>query len=146
MSIRTTDAAALLSMIIGEVDREMFVVLCLDSQQSVITTRFVGIGGRDNVLVTPSEVLHLARSVGVQSIIVGHNHPPGDPTPSSNDLCFTNLLIATSVTFGILVMDHIIVSAGSHVSLRARGACPALSNSYLRPDRTSAQVLTAPHD
>jgi len=101
--------------------RELFVVILQDVKGYVITHQIVAIGTLSNALVHPREVFYPAVRHKAASIILVHNHPSGDPTPSQDDIVVTEQLIGVGRMMGIPVNDHLIVGAGRYVSLRQQG-------------------------
>jgi DNA repair protein RadC len=95
----------------GESLEEVFVVLALTSQLVPIAIRAAHIGTIDASMVDPRTVFRTALELGAASIIVGHNHPSGDPTPSRADLETTQALARASLILGIPLEDHVIVSS-----------------------------------
>lgn len=115
------DAAAVLRQIIGDYDREAFAVLFVDAKHRVIGVNIAGVGTLDSAQTGPREVFRAAILAGAKAVILGHNHPSGDPIPSSADLHLTRRLTKAGELLGIPVLDHIIIGESSHVSLRERG-------------------------
>lgn len=101
--------------------REHFVIILLDAKGFLIRTEVVSIGTLTNALVHPREVFHPAVRHNAASIILAHNHPSGDPTPSQNDYSMTEQLVASSKVMGIAVNDHLIIGKDGYVSLREKG-------------------------
>ncbi len=89
---------------------ERFVVLFIDGRSQVVGGTVVAQGGRHGCALTASEVLRPAIVAGASGIIVGHNHPSGDPQPSSQDLDMTRTLVAAGAVVGIPIVDHVIVT------------------------------------
>lgn len=98
--------------------QEMLMVLLRDVRGKVIQQEIVGVGTLNQVLIHPREVFFPAVRHKAHSLILVHNHPSGDPTPSRADLDLTQLLLQSSKVMGIALDDHIIVGAGKYVSLR----------------------------
>lgn len=118
----SVDAAKLLSDHIGSEDREHFASLMLDAKNRVIGLHTVSIGTINAALVGPREVFKAAILANAASIIVGHNHPSGDPTPSPEDVEVTRVLMASGKLLDIPVLDHIIIGElGRSVSLQRLG-------------------------
>ena len=116
------DVAAILSEYLKETDREHFVLLLLDTKNSVIGITTVSIGILDSALVHPREVYKPAILANAACIILAHNHPSGDPTPSAEDRRITQRLHEAGQILGIEVLDHIIVGEKNRfVSLKERG-------------------------
>lgn len=103
-------------------DKEHFFCLGLNSKNSVKYVDLVSLGTLTNSLVHPRETFRLAVQRGVAAIIVGHNHPSGDPTPSGEDIAVTKRLKQAGEILGISVLDHVIIGEkGRFVSLLERG-------------------------
>jgi DNA repair protein RadC len=102
-------------------DREHFRVMHLNTKKMVLGIREVSIGSLNSSLVHPRECFKEAIKRNSHSLILLHNHPSGDPTPSKEDLEITNRLIECGRILGILVLDHIIIGDGSYISLREKG-------------------------
>ena len=95
---------------IRSADREMFVVLHLDVRNRVVAHEITSIGSQTASLVHPREVFKSAILKGACSIILSHNHPSGDPSPSKDDIDLTHRLVEAGRLMGIDVLDHIIVA------------------------------------
>lgn len=116
-------AAEVLWTFLEGVDREHFVALLLDTQNQIIGIHTVTIGTLDASLVHPREVLKPAILANAGSIIIAHNHPSGDPTPSAEDRMVTRQLVTAGATVGIDILDHIIVGeAPRYYSFMETGA------------------------
>lgn len=105
---------------IGRETKEHFVILCLDTRNNLIVDD-VSIGTLNASLVHPREVFKKAILNNASHVVVAHNHPSGDPSPSDEDLVTTRRLIDAGSILGIAVVDHLVVSHASYVSLRERG-------------------------
>ena len=101
--------------------REHFVVLLLDARYRVMKVAPVSVGSLQMSVVHPRETFREAISAGAAALIVAHNHPSGDPTPSPEDLDLTRRLVEAGRLLGIPVLDHLIVGEGSPLSLKAAG-------------------------
>ncbi len=97
--------------------QEHFVVLSLDSERRLIKKRVVFIGTVNAVIAHPREVYAGAIADGASSIIVAHNHPSGDPTPSEQDVAATEQLKAAGKILGIRLVEHLIVARDGWFSL-----------------------------
>ncbi len=106
----TTAALILASYLEGQ-DRENFVVMMLDVKQHMIGINTVAVGSLTQVIVHPREVFKPAILSNAHSIIVGHNHPSGDPTPGKEDEDVTRMLFEAGEILRIKVRDHIIIGA-----------------------------------
>ncbi len=98
--------------------KEHFMVILLDAKCCVIAQEVVAVGTLSQALVHPREVFYPAIRHTAAGLVLAHNHPSGDPTPSHEDLSSTKLLIDAGKTMGIPVQDHIIVGKDSYVSIR----------------------------
>ena len=101
--------------------REMFVSIHLDSRQRIESRHIVSIGSLDAAPVHPREVFAQAVKRGAAAVIVAHNHPSGDPTPSPQDIAVTRRLSEASPIIGISLLDHLIIGNGKCLSLRDEG-------------------------
>jgi DNA repair protein RadC len=116
------DAAAVISEYLAHEDREHFVVLMLDAKNKVLGIHTASIGTLMAALVEPREVFKAAILANAASIVVGHNHPSGDPTPSPEDHAVTEMLREAGKLLRIEVLDHVVVGEwGRHVSIRKSG-------------------------
>ncbi len=101
--------------------QEILVVILRDVKGALIHSQKVAIGTLSEVLIHPREVFHLAVRHKAHSLIIAHNHPSGDPSPSKRDLELTEILLQASQVMGIGLSDHLIVGAHTYVSLKGRG-------------------------
>jgi DNA repair protein RadC len=99
--------------------QEEFHVVCLDTKNQMLGAHRVAIGSLDRSLVHPREVFRPAIRDAAKAILLVHNHPSGDPTPSEEDLTVTRRLEEAGQTLGIWVLDHIIVARAGAVSIKA---------------------------
>jgi DNA repair protein RadC len=102
--------------------QEVFVVITLNAKNRVIQKHLVSIGTVNSALVHPRECYRTAILDGASALILAHNHPSGDPTPSSEDIRITRQLISAGEVMGIKVLDHVIVG-DTALSLREAGLC-----------------------
>ncbi len=108
--------------ILEGVDTERFLVFLLDVKNKIIGYNEVARGGPDACPVDVRMVFRAAIVQGASGVIVAHNHPSGDPTPSDEDLALTKRLVDAGELLGLTILDHVIVAATAHVSLREKGA------------------------
>ena len=101
--------------------QELFMVIMQDTKGSLICHEVVSIGTLSQTLIHPREVFYPAVRHKAASIIVAHNHPSGDATPSKQDLETTQSLISVGKLIGIPLHDHLIIGAQCYVSLRQHG-------------------------
>src|ERR1700758_5692218 len=99
-------------------DKEQFRLLFLDKRNQLISDEVQQIGTIDHTPVYPREVIKRALELSASAIILVHNHPSGDPTPSSADIQMTQQIIAVAGPLGISVHDHLIVGKDGHASLK----------------------------
>lgn len=99
-------------------DREQFRILFLDKRNTLIADEVQGRGTVDHTPVYPREVVRRALELSATAIILVHNHPSGDPTPSRADIDMTKTIIETAMPLGITVHDHIIIGKDGHASLK----------------------------
>jgi DNA repair protein RadC len=100
---------------------ECLVVLLLNTRRRVKGHHLVSIGTTDTVLVQNTVVFRTAIVISASAILMAHNHPSGDPTPSEADIKVTRDLIRAGQLLKIEVVDHVVIGANSHSSLRALG-------------------------
>lgn len=98
--------------------QEYFVCFSLDGGQRLIAQRTITIGTLDRALAHPREVFADAIADRAASIVIVHNHPSGDPSPSRKDLSLTQQLVSCGQLLGVSVRDHIIVTKTEHFSCR----------------------------
>ncbi|NNG15962.1 MAG: DNA repair protein RadC [Gemmatimonadales bacterium] len=115
------DVVRLLAPRLRDLDVEQFHVLALDSQNQVIRDVLVTRGLLNSSLVHPREVFRAAIVEAAAGIIVVHNHPSGDPTPSIEDQSVTRQLVAAGRLLDLPVFDHIIIAGDRSVSLATMG-------------------------
>lgn len=112
------DVARFIRGVAGGDAREHFVVLMLDGRHRPIAYQVVSIGTATASLVHPREVFQAAVSIGAVSIIVAHNHPSGDPSPSREDREITERLARAGELMGIRLLDSIVVADSRFQSIR----------------------------
>jgi DNA repair protein RadC len=99
-------------------EREEFRILFLDKRNGLISDEVMGSGTVDHTPVYPREVIRRALELGSTALILVHNHPSGDPTPSQADVRMTQDIVNIAKPLGISVHDHIIIGRQGHASLR----------------------------
>ena len=102
-------------------DRESFRCLFLDKKNGLILDEVQGRGTVDHTPVYPREVMRRALELSASALVLVHNHPSGDPSPSTADVKMTLDLIAIGKPMGIAIHDHIIVGRNGHASLKGLG-------------------------
>ncbi len=98
--------------------REQFRILFLDKRNQLIADEIQQTGTVDHTPVYPREVVKRALELSATALILVHNHPSGDPTPSRADIDMTATIISTAKPLGITVHDHIIIGKNGHASLK----------------------------
>lgn len=102
---------------------EVFGVICLSTKHDVLGYHEVSRGTLDSTVVHPREVFKAAVMENAASVIVGHNHPSGDVTPSPEDVLLTRRLATAGQVLGIDLLDHVVIGAnGRYYSFRAAGS------------------------
>ena len=99
-------------------DKEQFRILFLDKRNQLISDEVQQTGTVDHTPVYPREVIKRALELSATAIMLVHNHPSGDPTPSSADIQMTRAIVDIATPLGISVHDHIIVGKNGHASLK----------------------------
>jgi DNA repair protein RadC len=99
-------------------DKEQFRLLFLDKRNQLISDEVQQIGTVDHTPVYPREVIKRALELSATALILVHNHPSGDPTPSQADVQMTRAIVDIAAPLGISVHDHIIVGKNGHASLK----------------------------
>ena len=114
--------------------RESFHVLLLDGRHRLISSEEVSVGTLTASLVHPREVFRDAIRNAAAAIVLVHNHPSGDPSPSAEDRSVTSRLRTAGEVLGIRVVDHVIVAAAGYFSFREAG------DDFDLPQRPAAEV------
>lgn len=104
------DGAEIASRFIGRDDREVFFVMCLNTKNHVIAVHRCHVGSLNASIVHPREVFKSAILNNAASVIVAHQHPSGDITPSMEDINVTKRLAEAGRLLGIEVLDHLVVN------------------------------------
>lgn len=116
-------AAELATQFLEGSPQERFGVITLDTKNQLIGVHLITVGTLDCSLVHPREVFRPAILQNASSIILFHNHPSGDPTPSKADFDVTRRLKNAGTLIGIDVIDHIVIGDGATLSLAESGDC-----------------------
>ena len=104
-----------------EQKKEKFITLCLDTKNQILREEVVSVGSLNASIVHPREVFKSALMESSASVIMVHNHPSGDPSPSREDIMVTEKMVEGGKILGIDVLDHIIIGEGRYVSLKDEG-------------------------
>lgn len=116
-----TDAAQLMQIEMSHLDQEQLRAICLDTKNRVQKIQTVYVGSLNASMVRIGEVFKEAIRLNSASIIVVHNHPSGDPTPSPEDIVVTRQMIEAGRLLDIDLLDHLVIGNGRFVSMRERG-------------------------
>jgi DNA repair protein RadC len=100
---------------------EQFGIVMLDTRHRVIRIKIVSVGSLDGTVVHPREVFREATAASASAIVLFHNHPSGDPTPSPDDLVLTTRMVSAGDIMGIDVLDHLILADQRYFSLVESG-------------------------
>lgn len=115
------EVAAILMPRYGDETKEHVGILALDTKNRLIKEEVVSIGILDGSMVHPREVFRPAILCNAAGIILFHNHPSNDPTPSAKDIDLTNRLVTAGRLMGLELLDHIVVGRNKFISLRRQG-------------------------
>lgn len=115
------DAAMLIMESMRHLKQEILKVLLLNTKNIIIAEKDISKGSLNSSIVHPREVFNEAVKRSCASIIICHNHPSGDPTPSNEDINITHRLKDSGRILGIELLDHIIIGNGIYVSLKEKG-------------------------
>ena len=112
------DAAAYLLPRFGSRGIEQFGIMLLDAKHRMIRTAILAVGTLNSSIVEPRDVFREAAVGGAAAIVVFHNHPSGDPTPSPDDVALTRRLVAAGMLLGIDVVDHVVLGDARYCSIK----------------------------
>ncbi len=103
--------------------QEHLKIVLLDTKNNIISDSTISMGTVNASLINPREVfIHALKNSAVHMIIL-HNHPSGDPSPSKEDIAVTRRLIEAGELIGIKLLDHIVIGDGKYISLKEKGIC-----------------------
>lgn len=118
---KASDIAAMLMADMRHLDREHFKTVLLNAKHRVLGVADVSVGCLTSSLVHPREVFKEAIRRSSAAVVLVHNHPSGDPSPSREDILVTERLVRAGEILGIQVLDHVILGDSAFVSLREKG-------------------------
>jgi len=119
---QSKDVADLMAPVFAGLDREAFFVVLLDAKNRASGYNLVSLGSLTAALVHPREVFKPAIAGSAAAVVLVHNHPSGDPSPSTEDLALTKRLCEVGELVGIRVLDHIVIGHdGAYCSLADDG-------------------------
>jgi DNA repair protein RadC len=114
-------SAEILTKFIGDSDREVVALMSLSTKNQINSLSIVSMGSLYSSIVHPREIFKVAILSNAASIIIAHNHPSGDSTPSREDIDMTNRLKECGKLLGIELLDHIIIGDNNYTSLKESG-------------------------
>ncbi len=114
------DAAQLMLVEMGQLDQEHLRTICLDTKNRVQKVHTVYIGSLNSSLVRIGELYKEAIRLNSAAVILVHNHPSGDPTPSPEDVLVTRQAVEAGKLLDIDCLDHLVIGQGRYVSMRER--------------------------
>jgi DNA repair protein RadC len=117
------DAVPLLRPLLDGQDRECGVLMALDTRHRVIATTVISIGTAAHTFLGPREIYRDALAFGASAIVVAHNHPSGDATPSDDDRRITRRLDQAGDTLGVQLLDHLVLGDPEWTSMARLGVC-----------------------
>jgi len=115
------DAAALVQFEMSVLEQEELHVILLDNRNRVLKIERVYRGSVNTSQVRVGELFKAAVRSNAPALIVVHNHPSGDPTPSPDDVAVTRAIVSAGKLLDVDVLDHLVIGRGSYVSLKERG-------------------------
>ncbi len=118
--VRGPESVYELTRDIRAMNREHFVGFYLNSRNQVLRREIISIGSLNASIVHPREVFLPAVAMSAASVVLAHNHPSGDPTPSEEDLAITRRLLEAGRILGIDLLDHVVVARDSYASFKER--------------------------
>jgi len=101
--------------------REHFMILLLNTKNHVLSREEISVGSLNASIVHPREIFKIPLQKSAASIILVHNHPSGDPSPSHEDVSVTRRLVDAGKLLGVAVCDHIIIGDGCYFSFKEKG-------------------------
>src|SRR6185503_17450462 len=115
------DVAEYLMPAFGALPTEQIGVVLVDTRHREIRTAIVAVGALNQASVSPRDVYREATVAGAAGVVVFHNHPSGDPTPSPDDVQLTKRLAAAGLLLGIELVDHVILGEARYFSFKEMG-------------------------
>jgi DNA repair protein RadC len=116
-----SDLAVILMPEMAHLEREHFVVVCLDTRNNMIHKRTLYVGSINATYIRVAEVFQEPIRRNAAAVIVAHTHPSGDPSPSQDDVALTKQLVEAGHLLGMQVLDHLVIGDQRFVSMRERG-------------------------
>ena len=117
----SNDAASYVRKQIGDYDREVILAIALDARHNVNATSMVHIGTANESVADTSDILRVALYSSSRNLLVAHNHPSGDPSPSAEDKALTKRLREATSLLNITLLDHVIIGNETYFSFADEG-------------------------
>lgn len=114
------DLVRLLKPRLDGLDKEHFFLVLLSSRHAVIGVELISVGSLNASIVHPREVFKPAIVHSAAGIVLAHNHPSGDPTPSEEDIAITKRIKEAGKLIGIELVDHVVIAGKEYASLREK--------------------------
>ena len=118
---RPSAAADIFMKDLRHLQKEKICLAMLNAKGEIVAKEEVASGGLSSACVSPREVFSNAVRKGAYAVVLAHNHPSGDPTPSAADITMTKRIVQAGELLGIKLEDHIIIGDGRYISLREMG-------------------------
>jgi DNA repair protein RadC len=118
---RPEDAVRLVAPLLAGHDREHCVLVALDARHRLLRLDTVSVGTVDHTFMGPREIYRDALAAGASALLLAHNHPSGDPTPSADDRQVTRRLAQAGALLGVELLDHLVIGDPDWVSLARLG-------------------------
>jgi DNA repair protein RadC len=115
------DVANLLMLEMGNLEQENLRVLLLDTKNRVLGSPTIYVGNVNSSIIRVAEIFREAVRLNATALILAHNHPSGDPTPSPEDVQVTRCVVEAGTLLGVEVLDHLVIGHQRFVSLKERG-------------------------
>lgn len=106
---------------IADPNKEFFMALYLNTKNGILKQEVISIGSLNANIVHPREIFKTACMISASSVIVAHNHPSGDPSPSREDIELTKKLVESGKMIGIEILDHVIIGHDKNYGFRESG-------------------------
>ena len=137
------DVAAYLGTELSDLAQEQLRVVLLDGGNRVLATCLVYQGGLNSTVIRLGDCFREAVAQGAAAVVLVHNHPSGDPTPSPEDIRLTADAAQAGDLLGVELLDHVVIGGSDHVSLRERGLYSPNTRPDPRSDRQDRQAESA---
>ncbi len=119
--LSSSELAEELILEMKDYEQEHFIVLYLNAKNEVLKKKTLFIGTLNQSVAHPREIFKIAVKTSTARMIIAHNHPSGNPSPSKQDIIFTERIVECGMLMGIEVLDHLIIGDKSYISLKEQG-------------------------